>query len=177
MPPNTKLNLAWISFACCEDSTIMFAELLNDYFFEFKQHFNFIDAPVLSSKRDEESLLDIAFIEGAIMSADNAASLKKLRSRAKKVVAIGSCACTGMPSAHRNSFTPEQLQEIEPLLDKFHYADKVEPLTAFIEIDAKVPGCPMDLNVFMTAVNSLLEEFGHTPIQIKSDQNQINTNS
>lgn len=83
MPP-TKLNIAWYSFACCEDSTIMFAELLNDYFFEFKQHFNFIDAPVLSSKRDEKSPLDICFIEGAANSDEDVMKMLELRRRAKK---------------------------------------------------------------------------------------------
>jgi len=145
----------------------MFAELLNDYFFEFKTHFNFIDAPILSSKRDQESPLDIAFIEGACISTDNASDLRKLRSRAQKVVAIGSCACTGMPSAHRNSFTPDQVAEIQPILDKFNYADKVEPVEAIIPVDAKVPGCPMDLKVFMSAVNQLLTQFNHQPIQLK----------
>ena len=168
MPDNKKLNIAWYSFACCEDSSIMFAELLNDYFFEFKKHFNFIDASVFSSKRDKESPLDIVFIEGAINSPSHAEKVKKLRGRAKVVVAIGSCACTGMPSAHRNSFDKDQLAEIGHILDKFEYSDKVEKLADVIEVDAQVPGCPMDLNEFMTAVNGLLEKFNHQPIQIKS---------
>jgi sulfhydrogenase subunit delta len=164
---DNKLNIAWISFACCEDSTIMFAEVLNDYFFEFKKHFNFIDTPVLSAKRDQESPLDICFIEGASISPENADHMKKLRARSKKIVAIGSCACTGMPSAHRNNFDPDQLKEISHILEKFNYADTVEPVEAVIPVDAKVPGCPMDLNAFMAAVNGLLTEFGHEQIKIQ----------
>jgi coenzyme F420-reducing hydrogenase gamma subunit len=167
MPTTPKLNIAWLSFACCEDSTIMLAELLNDYFFEFKEHFNFIDAPIFSSTRDQESPLDIAFIEGASISPEDDVKIKKLRDRAKKVVAIGSCACTGMPSAYRNSFSPDQLAEIQPILDRFNYSDKVVPLESVIMVDAKVPGCPMDLNVFLQAVNQLLVEFNHQPIQLK----------
>lgn len=164
-----KLNIGWYSFACCEDSTIMFAELLNDYFFEFKEHFNFIDASVLSSKRDTTTPLDIVFIEGASNSDENSEHMKQLRARAKKVVAIGSCACTGMPSAHRNNFTPEQLAEIDFILKKFNYAEKLLKLSDVITVDAQVPGCPMDLNAFMTAVNGLLTEFGHQPISIKNN--------
>lgn len=163
-----KLNIGWYSFACCEDSTIMFAELLNDYFFEFKAHFNFIDAPVLNSKRDLQSPLDIVFIEGASNCDEHSETMRRLRSRAKKVVAIGSCACTGMPSAHRNNFTPEQKQEINFLLDRFNYGEKVLKVTDIIPVDAQVMGCPMDLAAFMNAVNALLVEFGHTPITLKT---------
>lgn len=170
-PP--KLTIAWYSFACCEDSTIMFAELLNDYFFEFKQHFNIVDATIFSSKRDTEIPLDIAFIEGAAASEHDIAKMLKLRQRAKKVVAIGSCACTGMPSAQRNNFTPEQKAEIQHILDKFHYPDQVKSLREVIPVDAQVPGCPMDLNVFLKAVNALLAEFGHQPIPIRSTDTKL----
>jgi sulfhydrogenase subunit delta len=164
-----KLNIGWYSFACCEDSTIMFAELLNDYFFEFKSHFNFVDAPVLSSKRDEKIPLDIVFIEGASNCDEHTESMRQLRARSKKVVAIGSCACTGMPSAQRNNFSPEQKQEINFLLDRFKYGEKVLKVSEVIPVDAQVMGCPMDLNNFMAAVNSLLTEFGHSTIALRTN--------
>jgi coenzyme F420-reducing hydrogenase gamma subunit len=164
-----KLNIGWYSFACCEDSTIMFAELLNYYFFEFKEHFVFLDASVLSSKRDTTSPLDIVFIEGASNSDENSEHMKQLRARSKKVVAIGSCACTGMPSSHRNNFAPEQLAEIDFILKKFNYSEKMLKLSDVIAVDAQVPGCPMDLNTFMVAVNGLLTEFGHQPIPLKQN--------
>jgi coenzyme F420-reducing hydrogenase gamma subunit len=164
--PN-KLNIGWFSFACCEDSTIMFTELLNDYFFEFKAHFNFVDAGILSSKRDHESPLDIAFIEGAANDPKHPDKLTKIRQRSKKVVAIGSCACTSMPSAHRNNFTPEQKADIQFLLDKFEYPEKIQKIADIIPVDASVPGCPMDLVAFVKAVNGLLVEFGHQPLELK----------
>lgn len=164
----SRLTVAWYSFACCEDSTIMFAELLNDYFFEFKKHFQFIDAPVFSSKRDTESPLDIAFIEGAANCLEHEELMKKIRQRAKKVVAIGSCACTGMPSAHRNSFDSDQLKEIDHLLKKFPFSDKVRRVSEVITIDAQVPGCPMDLDNFLKTVNGVLQEFGHTPLRLEN---------
>lgn len=162
-----KLNIGWYSFACCEDNTIMFAELLNDYFFEFKAHFDFVDAPVLSSKRDQKIPLDIVFIEGASNCDEHSETMKQLRGRSKKVVAIGSCACTGMPSAQRNNFSSEQKQEINYLIDRFKYGEKVLKVADVISVDAQVVGCPMDLDNFMAAVNTLLVEFGHTPITLK----------
>lgn len=167
MPAPTKLNIAWYSFACCEDSSIMFAEFLNDYFFEFKSHFNVVDASIFSDQRDTECPLDICFIEGASNSPEHAEKIKKLRERSKVVVAIGSCAVTGMPSAHRNSFTPDQLAEIGHIMERFEFSDKVDKLAEVITVDAKVAGCPMDLNDFLKAVNGLLVQFGHQPIKEK----------
>lgn len=166
MPEPTKLRLAWYSFACCEDSTIMFAELLNDYFFEFKKHFDLVDASVFASKRDTIGQLDISFIEGAANSPEHEETMKKIRARSKKVVAVGSCACTGMPSAHRNTFTAAQKAEIQYLLDKFDYSEKVLKVADIIPVDAQVPGCPMDLDMFVKAVNALLIEFGHAPLKL-----------
>lgn len=166
----TKLNIAWVSYACCEDSTIMFAEVLNDYFFEFKSRFNFIDAPVIAGKRDTNTPLDIAFLEGACISPENAQSMKQYRDRAKIIVAIGSCACTGMPSAHRNTFDQDQLKEIEFLIQRFDYAQKVEPIENIIKVDAKVPGCPMDVSVFLSTVNQLLTQTGLPPIPLVENQ-------
>jgi len=161
-----KLKIAWYSFACCEDSTIMFAELLNDYFFEFKKHFQIVDASIFATKRDTTGPLDIAFIEGAANSPEHEESMKKIRARAKKVVAIGSCACTGMPSAHRNTFDPDQLKEIDFLLKQFNYSPKVLKVADVIKVDAQVPGCPMDLDNFVKAVNGLLVAFGHAPMSL-----------
>lgn len=165
---NQKLNIGWFSFACCEDSTIMFAEWLNDYFFEFKAHFNIVDANVLQSGNDKEAPLDIAFVEGASNDPNHEAEMKAIRERAKIVVAIGSCACTGMPSAHRNTFDHDQLKEIDHILEKFNYTDEVKKLEDVIPVDAKVPGCPMDLDDFTDAVNKLLEKHGHQPLKIRA---------
>jgi len=168
MPEPAKLRIAWYSFACCEDSTIMFAEFLNDYFFEFKKHFNLVDGSVFASKRDTTGSLDIAFVEGAANSAEHEETMKKIRARSKKVVAIGSCACTGMPSAHRNTFSAEQKAEIQYLLDSFNYSPKVLKVADVIPVDAQVPGCPMDLDNFAKAVNGLLATFGHEPMKLNS---------
>jgi len=167
MTESKKLPIAWYSFACCEDSTIIFTEILNDYFFEFKSRFDLIDAPILNANRDQVSPLAIAFIEGAANSPDHVEQIKAIRARAKLVVAIGSCACTGMPSGYRNQFTPDQTQEISFILEKFNFSDNVQKLEDIINVDAKVPGCPMGPSSFLDTVNSLLIKVGYNPIPLK----------
>jgi len=86
-----KLRIGWFSFTCCEDSTIILTELLNDHFFEWRDLLDIRYAKVLKGKNVLDSL-DVAFVEGAISSQNQAEKLKKIRAVCRKLVAIGSCA-------------------------------------------------------------------------------------
>jgi NAD-reducing hydrogenase small subunit len=153
-----KLRIGWFSFTCCEDSTIMFSELLNDHFFEWKKILDIRHAKVFQSKNILDEL-DVAFVEGAISSESQADKLKKIRSVSKKLVAIGSCAVTGFPSAQRNLFDEKTKAEIKPLLEKFNYSEKVMKLDEVVVVDAAVPGCPMDTDKFLEVLDNMLKEF------------------
>ena len=153
-----KLKIGWFSFSCCEDSTIVFTELMNDNWQEWSKLIEFQHVKILQTKNKLEGL-DVAFIEGAIASPEHEKQVKKIRENARKVVAIGACAVTGMPSAQRNEF-PEEIQEkIEFLLEKFNYGGKVRKLDEVIQVDEKVPGCPMSEEKFLEIINKLLKEF------------------
>ena len=154
-----KLKIGWFSFSCCEDSTIVFTELLNDHFEEWSKVIDFQYVRVLRKKNKLEGL-DVAFVEGAIASDREKKELLEIRKNCKKLVAIGSCACTGGPSAQRNMFSKELEKEIEFLLRKFHQSDKVHKLEDLVRVDAKVPGCPMNEEKFLEVLNKMLVEFG-----------------
>src|SRR3989344_2058142 len=149
-----KLKIGWFSFSCCEDNTVIFTELMNDHWQEWKQLFDFRHARVLQSHNVLDEL-DIAFIEGAIASDDHAAKLKEIRERSRKLVAIGACAVVGMPAAQRNYFHEEQKQEIEFLIARFKALPRVLKVSDVVKVDAEVGGCPMDPKKFLEAVTSL----------------------
>ena len=152
-----KLRVGWFSFSCCEDSTIIFTELLNDHWQVWKDKIEFVHALVLK-KKNELKDLDIAFVEGAITTESQEVLLKQIRINSKKLVAIGSCACTGMPSAQRNWFNDEKKKEINNLLIRFKYADKVKRLKDIVQVDAEVNGCPMVEQVFLQVINDLISK-------------------
>jgi coenzyme F420-reducing hydrogenase gamma subunit len=154
-----KLKVGWFSFSCCEDSTIIFTELLNDHYKEWKNLIDFRSALVLQRKEDL-SELDVAFVEGAITSKEQEEKLKTIRSISKKVVAIGSCACSGLPAGQRNEFDEQKKMEIQALLTRFSYAEKVQKIVDVVPVDAQVPGCPMSEIGFLEIVNTYLMEFG-----------------
>lgn len=136
----------------------MFTELLNDYWKEWKDKIEFVNALILQ-KRNELRNLDVSFVEGAITSAKQEDKLKEIRRNSKKLVAIGACACTGMPSAQRNAFDDVSNAEIQNLLIRFQYADKVKRLKDIVQVDAEVNGCPMVEQVFLQVIDKYLKEF------------------
>lgn len=154
---NGKKRVGWFTFTCCEDSTIIFTELLNTYYKEWREKMEFIHARILRKDDTEEiQPLDVAFVEGAISSDTQEQKLKKIREKAKVLIAIGSCAVTGSPSNQRNFFNRENLDEIRPILEHFKYKEKVLKLADVVNVDDVVPGCPMDENIFLSVMKKYL---------------------
>lgn len=159
MPEQKKLAIGWFSFTCCEDSTILFTELLNKHYDDWKKIIEFRHVKALKTNNELRDL-DVAFIEGAISSDTDAEKVKKIRENSKFVVAIGSCACTGLPSASRNQFKDEDYTDrIKWYFENFDYSDKVRKLEEVIQVDDKVMGCPMNADKFIEAVTKYLKQF------------------
>jgi sulfhydrogenase subunit delta len=155
-----KLVVGWFSFTCCEDSTILLTELLNKNFDAWNKVVEFRHMKVLKSKNSMEGL-EVAFIEGAASSERQEKEMQEIRSKAKYVVAIGSCAVTGLPSASRNQFEPEDINEkIEWYMKTFNYGQKVKKLSEVIKVDDQVPGCPMNVETFTNVLTKYLKLFG-----------------
>lgn len=153
-----KLRIGWFSFSCCEDSTIIFTELLNDHYQEWKEKIEFCSVLVLRKKSVIKDL-DVAFVEGAITSEKQEEKLRQIRRESKKLVAIGACACIGMPSAQRNLFDEKKNTEIQNILIRFNYAKSVRKLSEVVPVDDLVHGCPMDEKIFLAIVDKYLKEF------------------
>ena len=153
----SKIKIGWFTFTCCEDSTIMFTELLNKHYKEWFEAFEFVHARVLQ-KDDAKEIhsMDVAFVEGAISSDMQEAKLKKIREASTTLVAIGSCAVTGSPSNQRNFFNETQKKEIQEILNKFKYKEKVLKLSEVVKVDVEVPGCPMNEQIFLEVIGKVL---------------------
>ncbi|MCX8008379.1 MAG: hypothetical protein N3A54_01610 [Patescibacteria group bacterium] len=154
-----KLKVGWFSFSCCEDSTIIFTELLNDHYLEWKKMIDF-ESILVMQRRESFDEFDVAFVEGAITSKEQEEKLKKIRSVSKKLVAIGSCACSGLPAGQRNDFDESKKAEIEFLLTRFAYAERVQKLSDIVPVDDEVSGCPMSEQTFLNVLAKYLKEFG-----------------
>ncbi|MBI4182285.1 MAG: FAD-dependent oxidoreductase [Candidatus Aenigmarchaeota archaeon] len=157
--PAKKVRVGWFSFSCCEDSTIVFTEILNDYWDRWKDSIEIPYARALRSQNDMTNL-DIAFVEGAIASERAAREVKEIRKNARILIAVGACAVTGMPSAQRNQFDEPKQREILPILRAFDYSKKVQPVHEVVPVDDQVPGCPMTEAGFLAVLRKHLAEAG-----------------
>jgi len=153
-----KLVIGWFTFTCSEDNTILFVELFNQYYFEWKDKIDFKHCKILKSK-NEFGNFDVAFVEGAISTKREEDKLLEIRDNAKKLVAVGACACTGLPSGQRNSFNEETLAVIEPFLKQFRLRKKIVPLSDLVKVDDSLPGCPMVPNQFVSLLGRYFQEF------------------
>lgn len=157
MDSKEKIKIGWFSFSCCEDNTVVMTEVMNDHWEEWKQIFDFRHVRVLKSKNIIDSF-DIAFIEGAMAGPEQEAQVTKIRSISKKLVAVGACAVTGLPSGQRNNFTAEQKASIDFLVTRFGALPSVKKVSDVVAVDVEIPGCPMDPKMFLQRVNELVTE-------------------
>ncbi len=105
----------------------------------------------------------IAFIEGSCTRKEDEERLKEIREQAAIVVALGACAHIAGVNALKN-IQPSQ-QEVR----QYVYGDKWEwyntyparPISAVIQVDAFIPGCPIDRMEFIKVVKMVL--LGKTP--------------
>jgi Coenzyme F420-reducing hydrogenase, gamma subunit len=81
---DNKIKVGWFSFTCCEDSTIIFTELLNQNYKLWLSKIDFVHARIFRRDDSQEiKPMDIAFVEGAITSDHQEEKLKKIRRQTK----------------------------------------------------------------------------------------------
>jgi coenzyme F420-reducing hydrogenase gamma subunit len=101
--------------------------------------------------------LDFAFVEGSICRADERERLLAIRERSKKLITLGACAdLAGINTAHQHS-TDEDLVKLVYGCDSEHLrSGPAQPVSAIVPIDARIPGCPVDGEEFLTILHALL---------------------
>jgi coenzyme F420-reducing hydrogenase gamma subunit len=119
-----------------------------------------------SSVNDTGGPLDIALVEGSVGSAREEAALRKIRARAKLLIACGSCACFGGVAAAWNGTARDAAATLV-------YGDMAarydltphRPLRDFVNVDATIRGCPIEKDEFLQAVACLLNGDPPQPVE------------
>jgi sulfhydrogenase subunit delta len=151
-----KPKVGFFSFTCCEGCMISFIEVLNTKFFEYKNKMQINYFRALKKVKPIKPM-DIAFVEGAISTPEEEKKLKKIRTNAKKVVAVGSGAICGWPSDLRNKFKGKKQENILPIIKKLGQNKKILPLKNFIKIDDEICGCPVEEKLFIKKMEGYLK--------------------
>jgi sulfhydrogenase subunit delta len=130
----------------CEDELLDIAGSLDIKFF-----------PMAMTGNDEDCPLDIAFVEGAVVQPEDAEMARKLRDRAKLLVAIGTCAVWGGVQAMKNEISCEELkQQVYGPAGKVFETMAAQPLSRFVKVDMAISGCPIEKEQLLQAVAALL---------------------
>ena len=130
----------------CEDELLDIAGALNIRFF-----------PMAMTGNNEDCPLDIVFVEGSVVQPEDEQMLRKLRDRAKFLVAIGTCAVWGGIQAMKNEVSREELkQQVYGPDGRVFETIDAQPLSHFVKVDMAVSGCPIEKEQFLQAVAALL---------------------
>jgi sulfhydrogenase subunit delta len=120
------------------------------------------DFLMASSDNDKACGLDVALVEGAVLSKRDADRLQAIRKRSKTLVALGTCAVWGGVAAlDRRADRPKLLEEVYGETGLTYDSLPARALEEVVKVDLKITGCPIEKEHFIAALASLLN--GDTP--------------
>jgi len=113
--------------------------------------------PMAMSGGDDNCPLDIVFIDGTVVQPKDEEMLKRLRERAKLLIAIGTCAVWGGVPAMENKFSREEVKKrVYGTKGDIFKTITPQPLSSFVKVDLSISGCPIEKEQLLQAVASLL---------------------
>ena len=112
---------------------------------------------------DENAKVDIAFVEGSISTGEEFERIRQVRANSQLVVSIGACATAGGLQALRNlnDSHEEWKRALYAQPGYIKTLERAEPVSAHIQVDFELWGCPVNGAQVLAAVQQLL--LGVTP--------------
>jgi sulfhydrogenase subunit delta len=136
----------------CEDELLELVNLLD-----------IRDFVMAASEGDPKCGLDIALVEGAVLSKHDEEYLKKIRARANTLVALGTCAVWGGVAAMDGTRSRAgMLNEVYGPAGAQYDSMPARALREVVKVDLNIPGCPIEKEQFLSAVANLLN--GDAPL-------------
>lgn len=121
------------------------------------------DFLMASSDNDTECELDVAFVDGAVLSKRDEEHLRQIRERSRLLVAIGTCAVWGGVAAmDRDANRGKLLKDIYGDLGKEYDSTAARALHEVVTVDLSISGCPIEKDQILRAVSDLLN--GNLPV-------------
>jgi sulfhydrogenase subunit delta len=121
------------------------------------------DFSMASSQNDTACALDVALVEGAVLSQRDAEYLKAIRQRSRVLVAVGTCAVWGgVPAIDRGKPRQELLEAVYGETGRSYDSTSSQALHEVVPVDINLPGCPIEKDQFIDALAALLN--GDPPV-------------
>ncbi len=162
--PNKKIKIAIISLTSCEGCEVAILDLGERLLEIFKnvetRHASSVQLIKSKDMMDEEveklEGCDIAFIEGSPTTARDIKLAQEVRRKAKKVIALGSCAHLGGVQKIKDYRGKKEIYKY--VYGKSGNGENNDGggINKYVKVDGVIPGCPIDKNEFLRAVLELL---------------------
>ncbi len=150
---NNKPKVAFFDFACCEGCQLTVLQL-DENLLTLLEHVDVVEwREAMTGKADR---YDIAFCEGSICRESDIERIKDIRERTGVLVSLGACASIGCHNAIANTRSRTELLNMVYGPDKKLDTIPARPITAVVEVDYQVQGCPVSLPEFVTVLKSIL---------------------
>lgn len=152
----SKVKVAFFDFACCEGCQIELTNLGEPIFIGLLGHIEIVEFREVMKETTTDKI-DIAFIEGSYTREADKKRLEDIRARAKTVIAYGACATIGGINALKNHQNDYRQYVYGDKADMPHLqSQEAQPISAVIEVNYSIHGCPIDKAEFIRIVSDLL---------------------
>ena len=134
-----KPRIGVFDFTGCEGCELQLANK-EDTLVDFLSLLEVVNFREISSDRGDD--YEIALVEGSISRKDEVDRLKKIRAKAKVLVALGSCACFGGMNHLKNRFPIKDV--VREVYGKHRVeTSEVKRVGDIVAVDLEIPGCPV----------------------------------
>lgn len=154
MKKQSKPRVAFFDFTDCEGCQLQFANM-GQTLLDLIELVDIVRFREIMSEEGED--YDVAIVEGSISTDNDVTRIKKIREKAKVLVAFGSCATIGGVNGIKNRFPLE-------LAKKRVYGDKADnintikamPLDKVVKVDYYILNCPPYIPEIIAVLKSIL---------------------
>ncbi len=158
----TKPRVAIFDFACCEGCQLQIVNMEEDIL-----NLLSVVQPVewREAMSDQSDYYDIAIVEGSITRPEDEEKLKKIRQKAKILIALGACATIGGINKLKDNFDLDEVKQCVYGKDACMPHLQTAPTKAVhevVKVDFKIHGCPINNKEFAYFIRCLA--IGKTPV-------------
>ena len=154
MRKQPKPRIAFFDFTDCEGCQLQFANMGLD-FLEITKLVDIVNFREIMSEAGED--YQVAFIEGSITSDNDVIRIKKIREKAKIMVALGACATIGGVNGIKNR-TPLEIAKQRVYGEKQDTVNTIKamPVHKVVKVDYFIHGCPVYIPEVLTVIKCIL---------------------
>ena len=154
MKKQAKPRVAFFDFTDCEGCQLQFANI-GTTLLDLTELVDIVNFREIMSEAGED--YDVAFIEGSITMDNDVKRIKKIREKAKVLIALGACAAIGGVNGIKNRSSLD-------LAKQRVYGDKADiintikamPVHEVVKVDYVINGCPVYVPEVLAVLKSIL---------------------